>query len=155
MELWRIVRIAAWLCLVGVFAVFVVAPENTGLGAFFLLAFYPLMIFSGIAKSKDPYVKRSKEEKKVQREARRAIEKRERYLDQTPVAAELISMDAKMRGATAVGALTGGIPGAVVGAYLGKQRATFAVQYASGRIDVETVAVKSQRFKELSAFLEK
>ena len=155
MKLWRIIRLAAWACWVGIAVVAMVDPENAPLAAFFLLAFFPLMIASIIAKSKDPYVKRTKEEKKSQREARRDLEKRTRYLDQTPVAAELISMDAKMRGATAVGALTGGIPGAVVGAYLGKQRATFAVQYASGRIDVETVAVKSQRFKELSAFLEK
>ena len=154
MDLWRIARLAAWACLVGMFLAIVFA-ENMGLGYIFLMAFFPLIIFSGIAKSKGPYVKRTKEEKKAQREARRDLEKRTRYLDQTPVAAELIAMDAKMRGATAVGALTGGIPGAIVGAYLGKQRATFAVQYASGRIDVETVAVKSQRFKELSAFLEK
>ena len=155
MELWRIARIAAWLCVPGLLAVFVFAPENTGLAAFFLLAFYPLIIFSVFAKRKDPYVKRAKEEKKAQREARQHKEKQERLLDQTPVAAELISMNAKMRGATAVGALTGGPVGAVLGAYLGKQRATFAVQYASGRIDVETVAVNSQRFKILSAFLEK
>lgn len=154
MDLWRITFIAAWLCLAGMFLVIIFA-ENMGLGYVFLMAFLLLMFFTSIAKWKDPYVKRTKEEKKAQREARRDLEKRTRYLDQTPVAAELISMDMKMRGATAVGALTGGIPGAVIGAYLGKQRATFAVQYASGRIDVETVAVKSQRFKELSAFLEK
>ena len=154
MELWRIARLAAWACLIGMVLVIAFA-ENMTLGYIFLLAFYPLMIFSGIAKSKDPYVKRTKEEKKAQREARQNVEKRERLLDSTPVAAELISMNGKMRGATVVGGLTGGIPGAVVGAYLGKQRATFAVQYASGRIDVETVAVNSQRFKILSAFLEK
>ena len=93
MELWRIARIAAWSCLAGVFAVFAFAPENTDLGAAFFVMFIPLMIISGIMKLKDPYVKRAKEEKKVQREARRALEKRTRYLDQTPVAAELISTD--------------------------------------------------------------
>ena len=142
MKLWKITFIAAWLCLVGMFLA-VVFAENMGLGFIFLMAFFPLMIFSGIAKSK-------KETK-----ACRDDKKTKRILDKTPVAAELVSIQEKIRGGTAVGALTGGIPGAVLCAYLSKERATFLVRYASGRTSVETVIVNSARFKELSAFLKK
>lgn len=143
MKLWKVVRIAAWACLAGVFAVFVVAPENTGLGFLFLLAFYPLIIFGSIAK-------RTKEEKIANRDAK----KKKRILDSTPVAAELVGMQEKIRGSVMVGCLAGGPLGAVLGAHLGKGRATFLVRYASGRTDVETVIVESARFKTLYALCE-
>ena len=148
MKLWRILRLAAWACWIAIAVVAVINPNNAALAAFFLVAFFPLMIASIIAKSKDPHVKRAKE-------ARRHNEKQKRYLDSTPVAAELVSIQEKIRGGTAVGALTGGILGAALCAHLSKERATFLVRYASGRTSVETVVVKSARFKELSALCEK
>lgn len=158
MELWRIVRIAAWACLAGVFAVFAFAPENTDLGAAFFVMFIPLMIFSGIAKLKDPYVKRAKEEKKVQRKARQDLVRRQQTLDSTPVAAVLVATDEYKRPSrltyTAIGGLMAGPVGVALGAHLGKKTATFSVRYASGRTGVETVDLNSVRFKKLSALCE-
>ena len=154
MELWKILRIAAWSCWGGIFLISIVAPESAALAAFFLLAYFPLRIASRVLKSKDPYVKRAKEEKKVQRKARRDIEARNQALDNRAVAAELIYSNEYSWpgpvGSTMVGGLMGGIPGAALGAYLGKKRATFSVQYASGRTGVERVDMNSKRYKELS-----
>ena len=154
MALWRIIRLAAWSCWIGIFVLAAVDPENAALAAFFLVAFFPLMIASIIAKSKDPYVKRAKEEKK----ARRHAENAKLILDHRPVATELIATDEYVQmpgrlGCAAIGGLMGGPAGAALGAYLGKKRATFLVRYASGRIGKETVGLNSARYKELYALL--
>ena len=145
MELWKILRIVAWLCLVGM-VVDIAVAETFVLGYIFLAAFILLMIFSGIWKSKDPRVKRAKEERKA--------ESQKQVMDSTPVAAELVRLREKTRGSAVIGAISGGIPGAIVCAHLGRGKATFAVRYASGRTDYETVVVDSARFKKLSALTE-
>ena len=144
MKLWKVILIAAFACWVGIFVIAVVDPKNVALAVFFLVAFFPLMIASICVRS-------AGEEQK----ARRHAKKTKRILDNTPVAAELVAIQEKMRGSVVVGGLTGGPIGAALGAYIGKERATFAVRYASGRTSVETVVVNSQRFKTLSAFLKK
>lgn len=155
MEFWRIARVAAWVCLICVVLVIAFA-ENVGFGYIFLAAFILLMIISGIEKSKDPYVKRAKEEKKIQRKARNDIGNRKRVLDNAPVAAELIWTDEYVRkpgsfGGAVIGGLMGGPAGVAVGAYLCKKKSMFAVRYASGRTGTETVDIKSARFEKLSA----
>lgn len=154
MKLWKILRIAAWSCWGGIFVISIVAPESAALAAFFIIAFFPLMIASRIAKSEDPSVKKAKEERKARKEA----EKRKQALDNRAVATALIWSDEHVRhpgsfGSAVIGLLVGGPAGAAVGAYLGKRTAKFAVQYASGRTGYETVDVNSERFKELSALL--
>lgn len=147
MERWKIIRAVAWLCLAGVFAVVWFAPDNIAVGGSLVLAFISLMIFSIFKKAQDPHVKQAKRNRKAQREA----EKQKRVLDDTPVAAEVVSISGKIPGAAVIGAISGGIPGAIVGAHLGRGTVTFAVRYASGRTDYETVNMDSARFEKLAA----
>ena len=80
--------------------------------------------------------------------------------DYRPVEAVLISTNSKTKtgsalGRAALGSWLFGFAGAVIGAATAssKDTATFSVKYASGRTGVETVDVKSARFRELAALL--
>ena len=95
----------------------------------------------------------------------RAQEAERKRLDNLPVAATLLYVkteSGKRILGTAARALIGtallGMTGTMIGVATGRQisdarMATFAVKYASGRKGNETVDVKSNRFKELSAVL--
>ena len=88
------------------------------------------------------------------------VEREREARDRKPVSAVLISTNSKVKTGSALGrAVIGDMLMGVVGAFIGastassKNTATFSVKYASGRTGVETVDVKSARFRELSALL--
>ena len=173
MKRWKAEIIASAACIVGVFVVGVVAPEMAWLGVGLFLASPVLLVLSVIGARKDPDEQKKREELKAAKAAKKAEKQREWALkmkqereDHTPVAAVVVTAQDKLStsgglGGAVVGGLVAGPLGAVVGASAGKktevtgQKVTFSVKYASGRTGIETVDVKSKRFKELSALLVK
>lgn len=105
--------------------------------------------------------KAKQEQGEAELEKIRAAEKKRKADDRRAVSAVLISTESRKSGAfgrALVGDALFGPMGAIVGAASAKSKATkatFSVKYASGRTGVETVAIGSQRFNELSALLHK
>lgn len=89
---------------------------------------------------------------------------RPRNIPDWPVSAVIVTTQDKTKnksglGSAIVGGMIAGPVGAVVGASVGKktvvtgQKVTFSVKYRSGRTDIETVEVGTERFKTLSSLL--
>ena len=113
--------------------------------------------------------KEQERELKCREKEYRTHEKERKEQDKRPVSATLITTRQKTEtrksvfgtiGRAAVGSMLAGPMGALIGAATtpGKtvatsEKAVFRVVYASGRVDVEEVAVGSARFKELSKLL--
>jgi len=174
MKRWKKVRLAGWLCFLGVFVVaFLESEAKYALATALFIAFPCLEIWSIAAERKDPDEQKKREEQKAAKAKLReeksrewAIKMKKEREDHTPVAAVVVTAQDKLStsgglGGAVVGGLIAGPVGAVVGASAGKktevtgQKVTFSVKYASGRTGIETVDVKSKRFKELSALLVK